>query len=257
MPTQTEKANLFKQYHQKGNPLILFNIWDAGGAKVLQEAGAKAVATGSWAVAAANGYSDGEKLPLEVALANLKRIVESVELPVTIDLEAGYGQSPEQVGQNVAKALEAGAVGINFEDQIMGGTGLYSIEDQTTRLKAVRAAAEKAAVPLFINARTDIFLKTRPTEHSPAHLEEALRRAEAFAKAGASGFFAPGLRNPEQIRKLCELTALPVNIMIMPDTPSPAELVKLGVARISYGAGPYRHMMAAFKEDALKALSIS
>jgi 2-methylisocitrate lyase-like PEP mutase family enzyme len=256
MLTQTEKANLLSQYHVKGNPLILFNIWDAGGAKVLQEIGAKVIATGSWAVAAANGYSDGEKVPFELALANLTRITASVDLPVTIDLEAGYGQSPRQVGENVTRVIKAGAVGINFEDQIIGGAGLYSIEDQTARLKAVRAAAEEASIPLFINARTDIYLKTKPAEHSPARLEEALQRAEAFAKAGASGFFAPGLRDPEQIRKLCQLSTLPVNIMVMSDTPPPAELVKLGVARISYGAGPYRQMMAAFKEAGRKALSI-
>ncbi len=121
---------LFTNLHIKGDPLILFNIWDAGSAKALQEIGAKVIATGSWSVAAAHGYDDGEKLSFDVVLANLQRIIASVDLPVTIDLEGGYGQSPVQVQETVTKVIEAGAVGINFEDQIIDDEGLYSIEDQ-------------------------------------------------------------------------------------------------------------------------------
>jgi 2-methylisocitrate lyase-like PEP mutase family enzyme len=257
MITQRERARLLNDLHIKGDPLILFNIWDAGSAKVMQEVGAKVIATGSWSVAAAHGYTDGEKLPFDLVLANLQRIIASVDLPVTIDLEGGYGQSPVQVQESVTKVIEAGAVGINFEDQIVGEEGLYSIEDQCARIKAARAAAEHASIHVFINARTDVFLKSNPAHHDDNHLEEAIRRASAYAESGASGFFAPGLRNAKHIEKLCELSPIPINIMILPDVPSPKQLASLGVARISYGPGPYRQVMDALKEAGRKTLSMS
>lgn len=255
MITQRERANFLKSLHIKGDPLILFNIWDAGSAKALQEIGARVIATGSWSVAAAHGYEDGEKLPFDLVLANLQRITASIDLPVTIDLEGGYGQSPVQVQENVTKVINAGAVGINFEDQVIGGEGLYSIENQRARLKAARAAAEHASIPLFINARTDVFLKSNPADHDDSHLEEAVRRASAYAESGASGFFAPGLRDAKHIEKLCKLSPIPVNIMVLPDTPSPKQMASLGVARISYGPGPYRQVMETLKEAGRKALS--
>ncbi len=249
MTTQTELAQLFTRLHVKGNPLILFNIWDAGSAKAVQEVGAKAIATGSWAVAAAHGYSDGEKLPFEVALSTLREIAASVDLPVTLDMESGYGRTPAQLQANIQRVIAAGAVGINFEDQIINGEGLYSVEEQSARIKAIRQAA---GIPLFINARTDIFLIHNPANEG--HLEEAIQRAHAYAEAGASGFFAPGLRDARSIQKLCEVSPLPVNILVLANTPSPQELAALGAARISYGAGPYRQMIAALKEAGRKAL---
>ena len=247
--TQIERANLLKSLHKKGEPLILFNIWDAGSAKVLEEIGAKAIATGSWSVAAAHGFSDGENLPLDAAVANVKRIVASVEVPVTIDLEGGYGKEQE----SVAQIIQAGAVGINFEDQIVRGEGLYSIQDQSARIRAIRETAESLSVPLFINARTDVFLKNR--EHTEDHLKDAARRAASYAESGASGFFAPGLMDAKLIGELCELSPIPVNIMMFPGVPSSAELAELGVARISYGPIPYRLAMESLKEAGRKALS--
>lgn len=149
--------------------------------------------------------------------------------------------------------MAAGAVGINFEDQIVGGEGLYTIEQQCPRIETMRGVAEQAAIPLFINARTDVFLKTYPAKHDEAQLDEAIRRAVAYAQAGASGFFAPGLRDAEFIGKLCERSPIPVNIMVLPDTLSTKEMAKLGVARISYGPGPYLQMMEALKEAGRKA----
>ncbi len=254
---QTERANLLKSLHTRGEPLILFNVWDAGSARTVQEIGAKAIATGSWSVAAAQGYADGQELPLDLALANLERIVASVDLPVTMDLEGGYGDSANELQESVTRVIKAGAVGINFEDQIVGGTGLYSMEGQRARIEAIRGAAEHAPIALFINARTDIFLKADPASHSEEHLEEAIRRATAYAEAGASGFFAPGLRNPKYIERLCKASPLPVNILVMPDVPSSKQLAALGVARISYGAGPYRLVMETLKEAGHKALSMS
>jgi 2-methylisocitrate lyase-like PEP mutase family enzyme len=256
MTTQKEKAERFSDLHVKGDPLILFNIWDAGSAKAVQEAGAKAIATGSWSVAAANGYGDGEQMSLDLALANLKRIIASVDLPVTIDFEGGYATDIAGLQENIAKVIDAGAVGINFEDQIVGGEGLYSIEDQSARIRAVRETAESKSIPLFINARTDVFLKTYPAVHTDEQLEEVIVRASAYADAGASGLFAPGLRDVNLIEKLCESSPLPVNIMVLPDTPSNKEMAELGVARISYGPGPYRQMIDALKEAGRTAFSI-
>lgn len=256
MITQIERANLLKSLHIKGDPLILFNIWDAGSALALQEIGAKVIATGSWSVAAAHGCDDGEKLPFDLVLANLKRIIASVNLPVTIDLEGGYGKTPVKLHANVGKIIEMGAVGINFEDQIVGGVGLYSIEEQCVRIKAVRAAALNASIPIFINARTDIFLKANVADHVD-QLDEAILRANAYAESGASGFFVPGLRDANHIKKLCEFSPIPINIMMLPDMLASKKLAELGVARISYGPSPYCQVMDVLKEMGRDVLSMS
>jgi len=253
MITQIERASLLKKLHIKGDPLLLFNIWDAGSARAIQDIGAKVIATSSWAVAAAHGCDDGEKLPFDLALANLKRIVACVDLPVTFDLESGYGQSANEIQIIFSKVIEAGAVGINFEDQIIDKEDLYSIEDQCTRIKAIHELAVKASIPIFINARTDIFLKTDWPKHNDTHLEEAIHRASAYAQSGATGFFAPGLTDAQYIEKLCKHSPIPINIMVMPNTPSLKELSKLGVARISFGPGPYHQAMNALKETGQKA----
>jgi 2-methylisocitrate lyase-like PEP mutase family enzyme len=253
---QIERAKLFQSLHQQGNPLILYNIWDAGSAKTLQDAGAQAVATGSWAVAAARGFGDRENLPFERVLLNLQEIIAAVDLPVTLDMESGYRQHPDELHETISQAIAAGAIGINFEDQIISGEGLYPIEAQSKRIAAVRKAADEAGCALFINARTDVFLKSPVAEHNEEKLKEALERAKAYAEAGASGFFAPGLRDSRLIVTLCEQAPLPVNIMMLPDVPAPKVLAELGVARISYGGMPYRQAMNALRDAALKALAL-
>src|SRR5215213_8108560 len=253
---QKEKAEAFKNLHVKRAPVILFNIWDAGSARTLEQAGAKAIATGSWSVAVAQGFEDGEKIPLELVLANIKRIADSVALPVTLDFETGYATDLLGLKENIRNVIAAGAIGINFEDRIIGAGGLHTIDDQSARIAAVREAADETSIPLFINARTDVFLKTYPGKHDEGQLEEVLRRAAAYAEAGASGLFAPGLRDPELIEKLCERSPLPVNILVLPDTPPTKTMAQLGVARISHGAAPYRQMTEALKEAAQKALDI-
>ncbi|MEO5859622.1 MAG: isocitrate lyase/phosphoenolpyruvate mutase family protein [Pyrinomonadaceae bacterium] len=250
MKSHQQKAHDLAALHIKGEPVILFNIWDAGSAKVVADAGAKAIATGSHSVAAANGFEDGESLPLDFALANITRIVSAVDVPVTLDFEGGYARDSDGLRRNIQRVVETGAAGINFEDQIVGGDGIYCVEEQSHRIAAIRDVANDNDVPLFINARTDIFLKTYPAIHTCGQLEEVVERAKAYAKAGASGLFAPGLRDPEMIRELCERSPLPVNIMVLPDAPSNVELAKLGVARISYGPGPYREMIASLKSAA-------
>ena len=252
---QKEKAETFKSLHVKGSPVILFNIWDPGSARTLEQAGAKAIATGSWSVAAAHGFDDGETIPLPLVLANIKRIVESVALPVTLDFETGYATDLDALKDNIRNVIAAGAIGINFEDRIIGAEGLQTIEDQSARVRAVREAADETGIPLFINARTDVFLKTYPAKHNESELDETLRRADAYAEAGASGLFAPGLRDPELIEKLCARSPLPVNILALPDTPPAKTMAQLGVARISHGAAPYRQMSAALTEAAKKAFA--
>ncbi|CAN5149210.1 isocitrate lyase/phosphoenolpyruvate mutase family protein [soil metagenome] len=252
MTKQRELAQRFHALHVKGEPLVLFNIWDAGSARIVAQAGAKAIATASWSIAAANGYEDGEAVPLQVAIANLRRIAAVVDLPVTIDLEGGYARASSVVGGSVARALDAGAIGFNLEDQIIGEDGLYSSPEQSVRIGAARAAVDSADIPAFINARTDLFLKTEPARHDEAIVDSALARAYAYHGAGASGFFTPGLIDERLIARLCERSPLPVNIMIMAGAPPIRRLAELGVARISHGPGPYRIAMRAL-EDAARA----
>lgn len=240
---QAEKALKFADMHQPGDPLVLYNIWDAGSAKVIEEAGARAVATGSWSVAAAQGFDDGEKLPLEIALMTARRICQTVDLPVSLDFEGAYAVGPTGVASNVTLALKQGIVGINFEDQMIGGKGLHRQEDQSKRIAGAREAADAFGVPLFINARTDLFLKESNQEWHAGLMPQALERLEAYTAAGASGFFVPGLQDPELIGRICEVSNIPVNVMTVANGLSVAELADLGAARISHGPGPYRQAM--------------
>jgi 2-methylisocitrate lyase-like PEP mutase family enzyme len=254
MISQSARANGLHRLHVPGDPLVIFNAWDAGSARAVAAAGARAIGTGSWSVAAAHGFPDGEKLPLELAIANLERIVRAVDLPVSIDLEAGYGARPQDVDRSVSCAVRAGAVGINLEDGITDETGIYGIDDQVARIRAARAAANRLSVPLFINARTDFFLQARPEAHDAGLVHAVKQRAAAYAQAGASGFFVPGIFQPEQIRDVCAATTLPVNVMMMESLPPQAELAQFGVARISYGPAPYREAMKFVERAARKAI---
>lgn len=236
---QKDKAAHFHSLHAGDTPLVLYNIWDAGSAKAVTEAGASAIGTGSWSVAAAQGFEDGESLPLDFALMIFERIVGSTDLPVTIDFEGGYAETPDGVAANTEKVIRAGAVGINFEDQIVGSEGLYSIGDQCARIAAIRAAADALDMPLFINARTDLFLKADEGADNRALLSDAKARATAYADAGASGFFVPTLKGAALIKELCVTSPIPVNIMMMDGVPPTEELAALGVKRVSFGPGPY------------------
>ena len=248
-----QQAASFAALHRPGDPLILFNAWDAGSARIIAEAGARAIATGSWSVAAAQGYADGEAMPLELAAANIGRIAAAVDLPVTIDFEGGYAREPERVAANIAKIIAAGAVGCNFEDGMVGGQGLYDAEEQAARIAAMRAAADEAGLAFFINARTDLFLKSKADTHE-SHVDAALARARAYAAAGADGLFVPGLGDERLIARVCAESPLPVNIMVWPgSTPPLRRLAELGVARISHAGGPWRVAMNALAEAARTA----
>jgi 2-methylisocitrate lyase-like PEP mutase family enzyme len=236
----------FRELHRRGDPLILFNIWDAGSARAVAEAGAPALGTGSWSVAAAHGYADGEVLPLDLALDNAERIAAAVDIPVTIDFEGAYARDPDGVAHNAGQLAATGAVGCNFEDRLVGGDGLYSLREQAERIAAMHGGA---GGDFFINARTDIFLKA-PAEDHRERLGEAIERAHAYKEAGAEGLFVPGLVARDLIARLCERVPLPVNVMALPGAPSAEQLADAGVARISHGPAPYRQMIAALRTAA-------
>lgn len=244
------KAALFRALHVPGDPLVLFNIWDAGSAKAVARLGAKAVATGSWSVAAAHGLEDGEKLALDVVLANARRIAEAVDLPVTIDFESGYGRLPSGVAASVEQLAATGAVGCNIEDGLIGENRLRDTADQCERLAAAREAAGDS---LFINARIDLFLRAPRSEHDRDMVKAALDRASAYAGAGADGIFVPGLLDEGLIARFCDACRRPVNILLPPAMRA-SVVAALGVARVSYGPGPYRLAMAALEEAARSAL---
>jgi 2-methylisocitrate lyase-like PEP mutase family enzyme len=244
------KAERFQALHAPGTPIMLYNIWDAGSAKAVVEAGAQAVATGSWSVAAAQGYADREQVPLALVEQIVRRIVATVDVPVSVDFEGAYAQTPDQVADNAARIMDLGVVGINFEDQIVNETGLYDIAQQCRRIEAIQRKAEALGIAFFLNARTDVFLKASDGVEHKSLLSEAKARAQAYAKAGASGFFAPGLFDEALIGELCAASPLPVNIMVQESTPSNRRLAELGVARISYGPRPFIAAMAHVREAA-------
>jgi len=217
---------------------VLYNIWDAGGAATLAKAGAPAVATGSWAMAAAHGFDDGEMIPLDLVLTIVRRICASVDLPVTVDFEGGYAAAPEDVAKNVRDVIRAGAVGINFEDRVVRGDGLYSVTDQAARITGIRSMATEEGVPLVLNARTDLFLGTEPGTHA-SRVAEAVDRAEAYAAAGATCFFIPGLTEAEHIARIVGSASLPVNVMMISPLETVAQVAAYGVARVSYGPAPF------------------
>jgi 2-methylisocitrate lyase-like PEP mutase family enzyme len=245
--TGSDKFRRFAALHRPGEPVILYNAWDAGSAKAVAEAGAGAIATGSASVAAAHGFDDAEGLPLDLALANAGRVVAAVDLPVTIDFEGGYAVDPEPLAANVSRLAATGAIGCNFEDQVVGGEGLHPVERQADRIRAIRAAV---GPDFFINARTDIFLKAKAETHDEEKVGAALERACAYAEAGASGFFVPGLADLRLLERFCAASPLPVNFMAFPGAPDAAQVAAAGVARISHGPFPYRLAIKALKEAA-------
>jgi 2-methylisocitrate lyase-like PEP mutase family enzyme len=253
MTTQMQKAKRFRKLHVAGEPLVLFNIWDPGSAKAVAETGAQALATSSWAVSEASGYSDGEHTPLSFAMDNLRRITEATELPVTVDLESGYGDTPRKVGETVALAIKAGAIGCNLEDSFPENGSLRETKHQADRIQHARQKADEAGGAFFVNARTDLFIQVSQDEHDSSLVRKALERAEAYAGAGADGLFVPGLSDLALITELTKASPLPVNIMVSQGANLSA-LAKRGVARISFGADPYVVTISALQEAARKAV---
>lgn len=243
-----DKIAQFKSLHVPGDPLILVNIWDAGSAKAVEAAGAKALATGSYGVAGAQGMDDGEHFPLELALANLEKIVAVTDLPVSIDMEAGYGDNADEVAASIDRAREAGACGINMEDRMPGETRLLSISEHCPRLEAA------AKTGLHINARCDTFLGQSAENDRERLVSEVLERSDAYAGSGATSLFVPFLSDAACIAAICEKSSLPVNILRSSDGPSHKAMADMGVARISHGHQSWAGAMAWLEGQAKQVL---
>jgi methylisocitrate lyase len=248
--TQQDKTSAFRALHKHGSPLILFNAWDAGSAQAVAKAGAAAIATGSWSIAAANGFPDGEKVDRNLHLDTIRRIAQAVDLPLTADLECGFSADAAGVGATVRLAIEAGAIGCNLEDSNPADASLRPADEAAARYEAARRSADQACPGFFVNARTDVFFQKPSEEHSMAMVEEALERGRAYAAAGADGLFVPFVTNLDLIRELASGSPLPLNVMRMSTTPSIADLTDVGVARISHGPYPYLVAMGALETAA-------
>ena len=244
------KFETFASLHVPGNPVVLYNIWDVGSALAVVAAGARALATGSHPVADANGWPDGQQVPIDFALANAKRIADAVDVPLTVDFESAYSTDPDLGAANVVRLSATGAVGCNFEDQVIGGEGLHPTELQAQRIKAMRQAVGDQ---FFINARTDLLLKTQ--QHDDALIDQVIERGKAFADAGASGFFVPRLADPRQVIRVVQAVALPLNVIAFPGAPPKSEWANAGVARISHGPFPHRALMAKLTDMAREAIA--
>jgi 2-methylisocitrate lyase-like PEP mutase family enzyme len=257
MSDQASRATLFTELHQKGNPIIIYNAWDGGSAKTIAGCGAKAIATGDHPVGFAHGFSndDFSGFTFDIYLPTIKEIASRIgDLPYSVDISNADELTGEALQERVETVMNAGAVGINFEDRLADDSDVHSIEDQVERIKDIRTLADRLEISLFINARTDIFSLADKSEHANL-IGEAVKRAEAYKTAGGSGFFVPGLIDIELIKQLCGQVELPVNIIRIPNAPSTKELSAAGVGRISYGPMPQLAMTEWLKGQATAALN--
>jgi 2-methylisocitrate lyase-like PEP mutase family enzyme len=256
MTTPHDLAARFRQLHTaNADPiLVLPNAWDAMSARLVEAAGALAIATTSAGISWTLGYPDGQGLTREAMLDGVRRIVRAVRLPVTADIESGYGGgTPDDVAETVRGVIATGAVGINLEDAPgRDGAPLLDASAQAERLAAARAAAAAAGVDLFVNARTDTYVKKVGADAD--RFDETVRRARAYVAAGADGIFVPGVADAETIRRLAAAVGAPLNVIGGPGVPSVPELRALGVARVSVGPGLVRAVMAHIRRAATEVL---
>ena len=242
------KAATLRTLHKGSDPLILANVWDVAGARLIESLGFPAVATSSAAIANSLGYRDGERISREEMLSVVSRIAASVNIPVSADIEGGYASAPEQMAETTRKLIEAGAVGLNLEDGEADRTRLTPIDRQVSKIAALRAAAASAGVQLVLNARTDAFWwkgadpKTR--------WADIVQRANAYREAGADSVFVPGMQKADDIARFAKESPGPLNIIAFTGTPSIPELRRLGVVRVSVGPGPYRAALGLLKKIA-------
>jgi len=252
--TQAAKAKALLALHHGPKTLVLPNAWDVASARIFEEAGIAAIATSSAGVAFALGYPDGEKISRQEMMSCVARIAAKITIPVTADVEAGYGDRPEDAALTARAVIEAGAVGMNLED----GTNdpqhpLVDLSLQLEKIKAVREAASALGVNLVLNARTDVYLAQvgKPEDR----YAETVRRLTAFRHTGADSLFAPGLRDLPTITQLVRELHHPVNILAGPGSPSIEELQKAGVARVSLGSGPMRAALGVARRIAQEVLT--
>ncbi|HYW32682.1 MAG TPA: isocitrate lyase/phosphoenolpyruvate mutase family protein [Gemmatimonas sp.] len=255
--SQQDLAARFRQLHAANadTALVLPNAWDAMSARLVEAAGAQAIATTSAGISWALGYPDGEGLTRDQMIESIRRIVAAVSIPVTADVERGYGAgTPEDVAATVRAVVEAGAVGVNFEDSPgADGAPLMEIPVQAARLSAARAAAKETGVELFINARIDTYV--RKVGDDAYRFDETVRRARAYVAAGADGIFVPLVTDPDVIRRLVTDVGAPLNLIGGPGVPSIPELRRMGVARVSVGPGLARAVMAFIRRSANEVLT--
>ena len=238
----------FAALHVAGDPLILYNIWDPGSALAVAAAGAKALATGSHPVGDASGYGDAHQVPLDYVFDNARRIMAAVDLPLSVDFEGAYSTDPEEAAANVAALKATGAIGCNFEDQIVGGEGVHPLDAQVLRIRAIRAAV---GADFFLNARTDLMIKE---QDDGTLLDRVIERGKAYADAGASGFFVPRIADPRDIERVVREVPLPLNAIAFPGAPDKNIWAEAGVARISHGPFPHKALMAKLTEMAKAAI---
>jgi 2-methylisocitrate lyase-like PEP mutase family enzyme len=233
--TQSAKAELFRSLHHDGPILCLANAWDVASAVVIASTGAPAIATTSAGVAWSLGVPDGQQLGRDRAAELIRRVAAAVDVPVTADIEAGFGDDETSLRETIAAVLAAGAVGINIEDVAAhADERLRDVDEQATRIAAVRAEAQAAGIGLFVNARVDTYL--RGIGDPAGRLDETAARAAAYLDAGADGIFVPGVIDPETIRALVAAIDAPLNILAGPGAPTAPELQTLGVRRVSLGS---------------------
>jgi 2-methylisocitrate lyase-like PEP mutase family enzyme len=233
---QSDNAKRLRALHQPGHPLVLINAWDAASARVVVRAGAPAVATSSAAAAFGLGYPDGQRISREEMLGAVGVIARAVDVPVTADMEAGYGDLPEDAAETARGVVAAGAVGLNMEDTTGFGF-LLAIDQFVAKIAAVRAVADATGVPLVLNARTDVYLSQ--VAHYEMQLEQAIERGRAYSEAGADCVFVPGVTDPHLVAALVDGIGGNVSVLASHQN-TVAELARAGVARISVGSGPYR-----------------
>ena len=249
MISQIDKALQFRQRHRGPGALVLPNAWDVASARIIEEAGFPAIATTSAGIAFSLGYPDGQRIPREEMIARIARIARAVKVPVTADIESGYGSTPEDAARTARELVQAGAIGMNLEDASGNpDQPLLDLSLAVEKIKAARLAAAQLRVPMVVNARTDVYLL--PDAQPAAGYYEAHRRLTAYRDAGADCVFAPGLKDPETIGRLVRDLQCPVNILAVAGTPSVPELEKLGVARVSLGSGPMRATLGLLRKMA-------
>ncbi len=231
------KAEVLRRLHVEGPMLVLPNAWDAGSARIFVEAGFPALATTSAGIAFSLGYMDGERISRDEMLAAVTRITRRISIPITADMEAGYGMTPQAVAETARRVIDAGAVGMNLEDR-MEGKHLIDFALAVERVGAARAVADAAGVPLVLNARTDAF--EAPELRPDRRLEEAVRRGNAFREAGADSVFVPFVGDRGTIEELVQEIRAPLNILGTPNAPTLKDLAALGVRRVTFGSAPMR-----------------
>lgn len=228
---QVRKAEAFRALHAGPRALVMANAWDAMTARMFEMEGFPAIATTSGGVAGALGFRDGEGAPWDEVVGQTARIVRAVAVPVTADIEGGFGTTPEEVGRHIGEIIAAGAVGVNLEDSISGQGGMRTPEDAAARVRAARAAANAAGVPIVINARVDLFI--RHVGEGEAQLAAAIERGRAYLAAGADSIYPIALRDEPTIRRLCDALQCPININVRAGYPTVTALEALGVRRIT------------------------